>query len=290
MILVTYARGVLSEQAGAGESASGNEVPRCRTPGPHRQRCGLRLRGAVAGAARPLLEDGERPGRSAADGGADRKRTGRGVWHLRTGTAGPAHRVHRGSVRRAGSRVVQPAQAAPKAAAQPLRVLSAGDRGWRVGRFDGPAGRSVQCRRSLCDPRPRGRQLVHGGHESLPQEGQGAPPGRAGRRPERRSAAPQADRRVSVHQVDLQLGRGHAILLAGRLAVKRSALRRGALIIALLSGLWADVDGARAAEELVVYSGRKEVAVKPIVDACEKKTGIPGKIKTCTTTGLAHEF
>src|SRR3989449_4788359 len=71
-------------------------------------------------------------------------------------------------------------------------------------------------------------------------------------------------------------------------SVKRSALRRGTLIIALISGLWADVDGARAAEELVVYSGRKEVAVKPIVEAFQKKTGIPVKFKTGTTTGLAH--
>ena len=70
--------------------------------------------------------------------------------------------------------------------------------------------------------------------------------------------------------------------------MKRSALRRGTLIIALISGLWADVDGARAAEELVVYSGRKEVAVKPIVEAFQKKTGIPVKFKTGTTTGLAH--
>jgi iron(III) transport system substrate-binding protein len=65
-------------------------------------------------------------------------------------------------------------------------------------------------------------------------------------------------------------------------------LRRSALIIALLSGLWVDVDGAQAAEELVVYSGRKEVAVKPIVEAFQKKTGIPVKFKTGTTTGLAH--
>ena len=68
----------------------------------------------------------------------------------------------------------------------------------------------------------------------------------------------------------------------------RSALRRGALIIALVSGLWADVEGAQAAEELVIYSGRKEVAVKPIVEAFQKKTGIPVKFKTGTTTGLAH--
>src|SRR3989475_5045009 len=43
-------------------------------------------------------------------------------------------------------------------------------------------------------------------------------------------------------------------------------------------------------EELVVYSGRKEVAVKPIVEAFQKKTGIPVKFKTGTTTGLAHEL
>jgi len=72
--------------------------------------------------------------------------------------------------------------------------------------------------------------------------------------------------------------------------VKGSALRRGALIIALLSGLWADVDGARAAEELVVYSGRKETVVKPVVESFQKKTGIPVKLKTGTTTGLAHEL
>ncbi len=72
--------------------------------------------------------------------------------------------------------------------------------------------------------------------------------------------------------------------------MKRSTLRRGVLIIALISSLWADVDGARAAEELVVYSGRKEVAVKPIVVAFQKKTGIPVKLKTGTTTGLAHEL
>jgi iron(III) transport system substrate-binding protein len=72
--------------------------------------------------------------------------------------------------------------------------------------------------------------------------------------------------------------------------MKRSALRRGALIIALISVLWADVDGAWAAEELVVYSGRKELAVKPIVEAFQKKTGILVKLKIGKTTGLAHEL
>src|SRR5207247_976774 len=124
-------------------------------------------------------------------------------------------RVHRRSVRRARSRVVQPAQAAPEAAAQPLRVLSAGDRGWWVGWLDGPPGRSVECRRSLCDPRPGGRQLLHGGHESLPQGGLGA-------------------------------------------------------------------------EELVVYSGRKEIVVKPVVEAFQKMTGVAVKLKIGPTSGLAN--
>src|SRR2546422_7179473 len=43
-------------------------------------------------------------------------------------------------------------------------------------------------------------------------------------------------------------------------SVKRSALRRGTLIIALISGLWADVDGARAAEELVVYRSEEHTS------------------------------
>src|SRR5439155_10189363 len=190
--------------------------------------------------------------------------------------------------RRARSRVVQPAQAAPEAAAQPLRVLSAGDRGWWVGWLDGPPGRSVQCRRSLCDPRPGGRQLLHGGHESLPQEGQGAPPGCAGRRPQRGSATPQADRCVSVHQVHLQLGRGYALSLAGRLTVRSDALRRWVLIVALLTGLWAGLNGAKAAEELVVYSGRKEIVVKPVVEAFQKMTGVAVKLKIGPTSGLAN--
>jgi iron(III) transport system substrate-binding protein len=72
--------------------------------------------------------------------------------------------------------------------------------------------------------------------------------------------------------------------------VKKGELRRGVLIIALISGPWADVDGARAAEELVVYSGRKETVAKPVVEAFQKKTGILVKLKIGKTTGLAHEL
>ena len=58
----------------------------------------------------------------------------------------------------------------------------------------------------------------------------------------------------------------------------------------LVSGIWADVDGARAAEELVVYSGRKEMVVKPVVEAFQKKTGIAVKLKIGKTSGLANEL
>src|SRR3989442_11009608 len=68
---------------------NGQRRRRLRDEGPGHPGRGRRLRGAVAGAARPLLEDGERPGRSAADGGADRERTGRGVGHLRPAQVGP---------------------------------------------------------------------------------------------------------------------------------------------------------------------------------------------------------
>jgi len=84
------------------------------------------------------------------------------------------------------------------------------------------------------------------------------------------------------------LGRGHALPLAGRLTVTNGALRRCVLIGALLSGLWMAVDGAWAAEELVVYSGRKEIVVKPVVEAFQKKTGVAVKLKIGPTSGLAN--
>src|SRR5207244_12768956 len=84
------------------------------------------------------------------------------------------------------------------------------------------------------------------------------------------------------------LGRGHALLLAGRLAVTNGALRRCVLIVALLTGLWAGLNGAQAAEELVVYSGRKEIVVKPVVEAFQKKTGVAVRLKIGPTSGLAN--
>lgn len=47
---------------------------------------------------------------------------------------------------------------------------------------------------------------------------------------------------------------------------------------------------AFSADELIVYSGRKESATKPIVEAFQKKTGIQVKLKVGKTSGLAHEL
>lgn len=45
-----------------------------------------------------------------------------------------------------------------------------------------------------------------------------------------------------------------------------------------------------SADDLVVYSGRKESAIKPVVEAFQKKTGIPVKLKIGKTSGLANEL
>ncbi len=47
---------------------------------------------------------------------------------------------------------------------------------------------------------------------------------------------------------------------------------------------------APAAGELVVYSGRKESAIKPVADAFQAKTGVPVKLKVGKTSGLANEL
>jgi iron(III) transport system substrate-binding protein len=52
----------------------------------------------------------------------------------------------------------------------------------------------------------------------------------------------------------------------------------------------ASLDVAPAAEELVVYSGRKEAVSKPVAEAFQKKTGIRVKLKSGQTSGLAHEL
>lgn len=62
--------------------------------------------------------------------------------------------------------------------------------------------------------------------------------------------------------------------------------------------LWSVVTGlllffsvaALSADELTVYSGRKEGAIKPVVEAFQKKTGIPVRLKIGKTSGLANEL
>lgn len=45
-----------------------------------------------------------------------------------------------------------------------------------------------------------------------------------------------------------------------------------------------------AADELVVYSGRKEMVIRPVAEAFQKKTGIAVKLKIGKTSGLANEL
>src|SRR6266849_8217089 len=47
---------------------------------------------------------------------------------------------------------------------------------------------------------------------------------------------------------------------------------------------------ADAADRLVIYSGRKEKAIKPVVDAFTKQTGIQVDLKIGKTAGLANEI
>jgi len=58
-----------------------------------------------------------------------------------------------------------------------------------------------------------------------------------------------------------------------------------ASVAGLLPALPAD-----AADRLVIYSGRKEKAIKPVVDAFTKQTGIPVDLKVGKTSGLANEI
>lgn len=63
------------------------------------------------------------------------------------------------------------------------------------------------------------------------------------------------------------------------------------LLIALLAAaVGATFDAAPAADELVVYSGRKEMVLKPVAEAFQKKTGTQVKLKIGKTSGLANEL
>jgi iron(III) transport system substrate-binding protein len=61
-----------------------------------------------------------------------------------------------------------------------------------------------------------------------------------------------------------------------------------AMLVATLADI-APIAGA-ASDSLVVYSGRKEKAIKPVVEAFTKATGIPVDLKVGKTSGLANEI
>ncbi|MCZ7627355.1 MAG: extracellular solute-binding protein [Candidatus Methylomirabilis sp.] len=64
------------------------------------------------------------------------------------------------------------------------------------------------------------------------------------------------------------------------------SLPRWVLLFAAL--LPAYVDASASAAELVVYSGRKESAIKPVVELFERETGIKVALKIGKTSGLAN--
>jgi len=63
-----------------------------------------------------------------------------------------------------------------------------------------------------------------------------------------------------------------------------------AVLVQSLGGLVCPPPADAASDRLVVYSGRKEKAVKPVVDAFTKQTGIPVDLKVGKTSGLANEI
>ena len=61
-----------------------------------------------------------------------------------------------------------------------------------------------------------------------------------------------------------------------------------AVLVAMLGDIAPVADAA--SEHLVVYSGRKEKAIKPVAEAFTKATGIPVDLKVGKTSGLANEI
>ena len=62
------------------------------------------------------------------------------------------------------------------------------------------------------------------------------------------------------------------------------------LILISTSAIMLGPDGPASASELVIYSGRKESAIKPVVDLFERKTGAKAVLKIGKTSGLANEI
>ena len=63
-----------------------------------------------------------------------------------------------------------------------------------------------------------------------------------------------------------------------------------ALLIASVAGSMAPYPTEAASDRLVIYSGRKEKAIKPAVEAFTKQTGIQVDLKVGKTSGLANEI
>jgi iron(III) transport system substrate-binding protein len=63
-----------------------------------------------------------------------------------------------------------------------------------------------------------------------------------------------------------------------------------ALLIVSAAGSMAPFPAEAASDRLVIYSGRKEKAIKPVVEAFTKQTGIQVDLKIGKTAGLANEI
>ncbi len=63
-----------------------------------------------------------------------------------------------------------------------------------------------------------------------------------------------------------------------------------ALLIASAAGSVAPLQAEAASDRLVIYSGRKEKAIKPVVEAFTKQTGTQVDLKIGKTSGLANEI
>ncbi len=58
----------------------------------------------------------------------------------------------------------------------------------------------------------------------------------------------------------------------------------------LVTSLLVYVDASASTSELVIYSGRKESAIKPVIELFERETGIKVALKVGKTSGLANEI
>ena len=68
--------------------------------------------------------------------------------------------------------------------------------------------------------------------------------------------------------------------------VVRNLVKTIGLVLLLLMVFWASVPAFAA--DMILYSGRKEKAIKPVVDAFTAQTGITVALKTGKTSGLAN--